>query len=366
MKSNKKKKNKKKIKKKILFLVFGLSLLFILFVIFGICYYFYSPVNNENKNIDVVIPSGSSYYDIASILKEKDLIRNEKFFVLYLKVKGIDNIYAASYRFNYNMNVSKIVDVLLLGGANTNQISITFKEGLNMRQVASLIDKNTDNSYKDVMNKLKDKKYLDSLINKYWFITKDVKNSKIYYSLEGYLYPDTYYISGKDATVEEIFEVMLDRMDEVLSKYKTEIEKSSYSVHELLTISSVTQSEGFTKDDFKKIASVFYNRLNSNMPFGSCVTSYYGVKKDMTDELYQSDIDAVNAYNTRGDGAVLIPVGPVSLPGEDAIVAVIKPIKTDYYYFVSDKNNKLYFTKSYTEHVNMQEKLQNEGLWLEW
>ena len=103
------------------------------------------------------------------------------------------------------------------------------------------------------------------------------------------------------------------------------------------------------------------------MKLESCVTSYYGVKKEMTEELYQSDIDDSNPYNTRANGIEgTLPVGPVSNPGNKAIDAVINPIKTDYYFFVSDSNNKLYFTKNIDEHDRMITKLQNEGLWLEW
>jgi len=61
-----------------------------------------------------------------------------------------------------------------------------------------------------------------------------------------------------------------------------------------------------------------------------------------------------------------LPVGPISNPGEAAIKAVLLPEETDYYFFVSDKNRKLYFTTTYSEHVAMVQKLQNEGLWLNW
>ena len=81
---------------------------------------------------------------------------------------------------------------------------------------------------------------------------------------------------------------------------------------------------------------------------------------------FESDIDDDNPYNTRGDNPKLISVGPISNPGKDAIEAVLKPIKTDYYYFVSDKNNKVYFTKTFEEHEKVISKLQDEGLWLEW
>ena len=151
-----------------------------------------------------------------------------------------------------------------------------------------------------------------------------------------------------------------------LNKYKKQIEKSKYSIHELMTLASVVQSEGYNEEDFKNIASVFYNRLKTGIPLESCVTSYYGVKKDMTDELLQKDINAENPYNTRGNNPVKMPIGPISMPGDKALDATFNPIETSYYFFVSDKNNKLYFTKTLNEHEKIIKKLQNEGLWLEW
>lgn len=181
--------------------------------------------------------------------------------------------------------MDKIINTLKKGGVNENEISITFKEGINIRNIAKLIKENTSNSEEDVYKILKDEKYLNSIIEKYWFLTNDIKNSKIYYSLEGYLFPDTYRFNNKDVSVEEIFNKMLDQMEKKLNKYKKQIEKSKYSIHELMTLASVVQSEGYNEEDFKNIASVFYNRLKTGIPLESCVTSYYGVKKDMTDEL---------------------------------------------------------------------------------
>lgn len=126
-----------------------------------------------------------------------------------------------------------------------------------MRGIAKLIKENTSNSEDDVYKKLKDEKYLNSIIEKYWFLTDDIKNSKIYYSLEGYLFPDTYRFNSKDVTVEEIFNKMLDQMEKELNKYKKQIENSKYSVHELITLASITQSEGYNEDDLKILPVYF-------------------------------------------------------------------------------------------------------------
>ena len=357
----------RKLKKKFKIILVLVAILLIgIATLLGTYCYFKSPVSNDKKEVSIVIENGSTISDIAALLKKEGLIKNENFFKLYVKLKKVSNVYAAKYYFSPSMNLDEIINTLNEGGYNENEISITFKEGINMRGLAKLIKENTSNSEDDVYKKLKDEKYLNSAIEKYWFLTDDIKNSKIYYSLEGYLFPDTYRFNSKDVTVEEIFNKMLDQMEKELNKYKKQIENSKYSIHELMTLASITQSEGYNEDDFKNIASVFYNRLKTGMALGSCVTSYYGVKKDMTDELLQKDIDASNPYNTRGNNPVSFPVGPISMPGAKALDATLDPIETSYYFFVSDKNNKLYFTKTLNEHERMITKLQNEGLWLEW
>lgn len=357
----------RKLKKKFKIILVLVAILLIgIATLLGTYCYFKSPVSNDKKEVSIVIENGSTISDIAALLKKEGLIKNENFFKLYVKLKKVSNVYAAKYYFSPSMNLDEIINTLNEGGYNENEISITFKEGINMRGIAKLIKENTSNSEDDVYKKLKDEKYLNSIIEKYWFLTDDIKNSKIYYSLEGYLFPDTYRFNSKDVTVEEIFNKMLDQMEKELNKYKKQIENSKYSVHELITLASITQSEGYNEDDFKNIASVFYNRLKTGMALGSCVTSYYGVKKDMTDELLQKDIDASNPYNTRGNNPVSFPVGPISMPGAKALDATLDPIETSYYFFVSDKNSKLYFTKTLNEHERMITKLQNEGLWLEW
>lgn len=357
----------RKLKKKFKIILVLVAILLIgIATLLGTYCYFKSPVSNDKKEVSIVIENGSTISDIAALLKKEGLIKDENFFKLYVKLKKVSNVYAAKYYFSPSMNLDEIINTLNEGGYNENEISITFKEGINMRGIAKLIKENTSNSEDDVYKKLKDEKYLNSAIEKYWLLTDDIKNSKIYYSLEGYLFPDTYRFNSKDVTVEEIFNKMLDQMEKELNKYKKQIENSKYSVHELITLASITQSEGYNEDDFKNIASVFYNRLKTGMALGSCVTSYYGVKKDMTDELLQKDIDASNPYNTRGNNPVSFPVGPISMPGAKALDATLDPIETSYYFFVSDKNNKLYFTKTLNEHERMITKLQNEGLWLEW
>lgn len=322
-------------------------------------------VSKDETLKEIEITSGNTYMSVADILKENNLIKSKFFFKLYIKLHNPSSLQAGKYDLSESMNVKKIVNVLSNGSTyNPNVVSITFKEGINMRKVAKIIASNTDNTEEDVFVTLNDTNYLDELIKKYWFLKDDIKNKNIYYSLEGYLFPNTYSVNKSDS-VKKILEMMLDNMSLKLSPYKEQLESSTYSVHEILTIASIVELEEGDSTARRGVAGVFYNRLKSGWSLGSDVTTYYGIKVDIDErDLYQSELDAYNAYNTRSSQmAGRLPVGPICLPSLDSISAAINPTNTDYYYFVADKNKKTYFSKTYEEHNQTVSSLKEQGLW---
>jgi len=247
-------------------------------------------------------------------------------------------------------------------------ITITFKEGKNMRYIAQEIAKNTNNTANDVYKLLKDENYLTSLKDKYGFLTDEIKNQNIYYPLEGYLYPDTYTFENKDVNVKTIFEKMLDQMSKVLTENKSKIRESKHTVHEVLTIASIIELEGTNKDNKSKIAGVIFNRLAANMSLGSDVTTYYAIRVDMGERnLYAKEINTYNAYNTRGPNmAGKLPVGPICNPSKESIEAALNPSNEKYLYFVADKNGEIYFSNTYEQHQETIASLKRKGLWYEY
>lgn len=322
--------------------------------------------NSDTKKI-VNIEEGT-INDIAKTLKDNNLIKNVSIFKVYIKLTNKSNLKAGTYELSENMGVEKIVKILEEGTKyNPNEISITFKEGINIRKIATLISENTNNSYDDVIKKASDETFIDTLIDKYWFLTEDIKNKNIYYSLEGYLFPDTYRFNNREVTTEEIFTKMLDEMDKKLSKYKDEINKSDLSVHEIITLASVVELEGAKATDRKGVAGVFYNRLASSAypTLGSDATTYYASKIDdwSYSLTYKELNDCKNKYNTRCSSNTGLPIGPICNPGIESIEATINPDKHEYYYFVADCNGKVYLTKNSTEHNNIINKLKKEDNW---
>lgn len=355
-------------KKAIKFIIIGIIALIIIAIVTITALYInmMNPVSKNDEKVSVTIPKGATATSIGKILKDNNLIKSAEVFKLYTKLNNVNSMQAGEYDLNKNMSVSEIVEALEKGTDTSKKtIDITFLEGKNMRWIAKIIASKTNNTEQDVFNKLKDEKYLDSIIEKYWFITKDIKNKDIYYSLEGYLFPDTYNFKSKDVTVEEIFKTMLDQTEKKLEKYKEEIQERNISVHKLLTVASVVELEAAKNEDRAGVAGVIYNRIEKNMSLGSDVTTYYAIKVDMSErDLKQSELNLKNPYNTRGPNMEgKIPVGPISTVGIESINAALHPDNNDYLYFVADKNGKVYFAKDISGHEENIKMLRSKGLW---
>ena len=328
----------------------------------GLLWIHYTGKVSNNKELITVDIKGSGA-QIGKILEESKLIKSANFFKLYLKLNKINDLKAGTYQLSSNMRLSEVIEALQKGNNfNADEITITFKEGINMRELATIIADNTNNTYDDVLNLLKDKKYLQELIDEYWFITDDILNKKIYYPLEGYLFPETYRFKNKDISVKEIFAKLLNQMALELNKNRELIEESKFSIHEILTLASVVEKEG-KEADFVNVSTVFHNRLKIGQKLESCATTFYGMGLDFnaTGIANSQMIANNNPYNTYKIKS--LPVGPIATPSRKAIEAALKPSEKKYLYFLSDSKGKSYFFNTYKEHQQKQKQLQQAGLW---
>lgn len=342
-----------------IFLILGLLLL----GTFGFYQYEISPTDKKSTaTYEVVVKQGMSTSEIADLLKKKNLIRNSFFFKVYMKLNRKQTIKAATYDLKKSMDLDTIISLLEVGKAN-DDISITFKEGKTIKDYAKVLSTNTNISEEDFLAKMKDKTYLTSLINSYWFLTDDILNDDIYYGLEGYLAPDTYNFKDKDVSIEEVVKTLLDQEEKNLEPYKNKVNKAN--IHDILTLASMAELEGVKDKDRKMIVGVFQNRLSKNMNLGSDVTTYYAFSEDMTKDLTSEMFNTYNPYNTRSSQmAGKLPVGPICNPSKSSIEASINPTSSDYYYFVADKNGNVYYTKTSSEHSAKVKELKDKGDWI--
>ena len=228
------------------------------------------------------------------------------------------------------------------------------REGETLTGIAEEVEKSTKYSKEDFMNKVQDQDFIDQLVQKFPRLFKDAQKAQnVRYFLEGYLYPATY-DADENKTLQMIIEEMVAKTDSILSKYYAKISQGDYNVHEILTMASLLEKEGYKVEDRQKIASVFYNRIKKNMMLQTDISVLYalGEHKEVV-TLKDLEVNSpYNLYKYRGLGP-----GPFNSPSEEAILAAIDPAQTDYEYFVADIQTKeVYFAKTYEEHLALKAK----------
>lgn len=325
-------------------------------------------VSNSSASKEVEITKGTSSKGIAHLLKKKNLIKDEFAFLMYLRLNNVKDLKFGTYLLAENMGVKTIVEYLQNGSDyNPDEVTVTFQEGINMRNIASIIEKNTDNSFDDVIEKANDPEYINSLKEKYWFITDEIQNDGLYYKLEGYLYPNTYKLKDKTVSVEYIFEKMLDEMAKQLEEYK-DYDYTTLSLHKRLALASMVEKESPVKTDRAKMASVFLNRMNKNMNLGSDVTARYANKiDDKNKALSTAQFEMKSPYNTRlSDGSMngQLPIGPISTISNTSLAAAFYPEESTYLYFISNiQTQETFFYENYQDFLVKKDELQevNQG-----
>ena len=348
----------------------------------------YNYVNSALKPMDassteyvtVEIPAGSSTKQIGEILEKKGLIKNAQVFNLYSKFRSYGNYQSGYYNLQKSMDLDTIAKQLQEGGTDTPQPpvlgKITIPEGYTLEQIAEATtvnaaktaNKNTKTPFskEEFLNKAQDEDFIAKMVAKYpqLLATLPSKDSGVKYRLEGYLFPATYEY-GKETTVEELIDQMLAAMNTNLSQYYSTLESKNLTVNDVLTLASLVEKEGSTDQDRKDIASVFYNRLNQDMPLQSNIALLYaqgklGQKTTLKEDAeIDTNLDSpYNVYKKQG----LMP-GPVDSPSLSAIEATINPSKTEYLYFVANvETGAVYFANTYEEHAKNVEEHVNSKL----
>ena len=351
-------------------IIFILSFIVIAIVI--VCIWFNSSLGGKSggKKITITVSSGSTVKGIITELGNKKIIANSNTCYFYAKMNKVNNLQAGTYELKEGYGCKNALALLAKGDVIDDSITLQFIEGKRLKNYAKVISNKYSYTEEEIIEKWQDKKYLKKLIDKYWFLTDEILDDNIYYALEGYLYPDTYKFR-KDSSIEEITEKLLSTMGSYLKEYEKKystLHEKVNTIHKVLTLASIIELEGANSNDREGIASVFFNRLDNGWSLGSDVTTYYAAQIDFSDrDLYQKEIEEVNAYNTRPEAmAGKLPIGPISNPSIKSIKAVFEHPTTDYFYFVADKNGKTYFTKTYSEHAAIVQDLKNKGLWYEY
>ena len=322
------------------------------------------PVDASSKDyVTVQIPEGSNVQEIGSTLEKSGLVKHGLIFSLYAKYKNYSDLKSGYYNLKKSMSTDELIQELQKGGTPEAQApvlsNLTIPEGYTLEQIAQTVGQ-LQGEFKEPLTadaflaKAQDETFISQLVAKYPNLLGSLptKDSGVRYRLEGYLFPATYTIK-ESTTVESLIDEMLAAMDKALSPYYATIKEKNLTVNELLSIASLVEKEGAKTEDRKKIAGVFYNRLNLGMPLQSNIAILYaqgklGQKISLADDAgIDTTIDSpYNVYTHLG----LMP-GPVDSPSLDAIEASVNQTKSEYLYFVANvEDGKVYFATTKEEH----------------
>lgn len=293
------------------------------------------PLKSNKESIVVEVKEGEGFYTLLNELKEKDLIKNELFIKLYLKLNRVNpKVTKGTYTVKTDITLSKLLETLQTESA----VKVVIPEGYTVVQIADILQK----------DKLFSKEEFLKAVNNYPLPDYIKKGNKRRYALEGFLFPDTY-LFPKRSTPNEVIKTMLDKFQSVMKEVESEtgVTVPTDEIDEVVTKASLIEKEARTEKDRPLISSVIDNRIEKNMPLQIDATVIYALGKHVDKVLYKH-LEVESPYNTYKNKG--LPVGPIANPGKPSLIAALEPAKTDYiYYLLNPKTGEHYFTNSYSE-----------------
>jgi UPF0755 protein len=301
------------------------------------------PSLEQNARI-VEIPEGAGLRQVAVLLSENGLIAEKLPFVIVGKLTLAERrLQAGEYAFHTRMSPHEILQMLTSGEVLKHEV--TLPEGMTVAQIARLLDDQGLIAYEAFMRPAQDPQWIRSL---------GIEAA----SLEGYLYPETYYFS-KRAGAEKIIRAMVEMFNRI---YAPDLEERARALSmtraQVVTLASIIEKETSVDSERPLISAVFHNRIKKKMPLQSDPTVIYALP-NFNGNLTRKNLRIASPYNTyRING---LPPGPIANPGRASLIAALYPAPVNYLYFVSKNDGSHHFSSTLAEHNRAVKKYQKRS-----
>ncbi|MEG0238168.1 MAG: endolytic transglycosylase MltG [Clostridium sp.] len=300
------------------------------------------PIKSNEETITINVKEGEGFYSLLNDLKSQNLIKNEFFIKMYLKLNKITpNVTEGTYKVSSDTDLQNLINTL----ESVNTTKVVIPEGYTVSQIGDVLEKSGLFSKEEFIKATKNYK-LPSYIK----TNKEVRDP-----LEGFLFPDTYAFK-EGITPDEVIKTMLTQFETVLKEVEKEtgVQIPEDKIYETVTKASVIEKEARVDEDRPIISSVIDNRLQKGMNLQIDATVIYALGKHV-DVVSLNDLKVDSPYNTYKHKG--LPVGPICNPGKPSLIAALKPAKTDYlFYLLVPGTNKHDFTNSGNEFNKLREK----------
>ncbi|MDR3594727.1 endolytic transglycosylase MltG [Clostridium sp.] len=335
----------KSVKKLVLLCLF---FLFVIMLIFTTSYNkaIQKPLKSDEDTVIIEVKQGEGFNDILNELDKENKLSSKLLIKLKLIMdKRKVNLSEGIYEINTNSTLESLINSLENENGDKDLVKLTIPEGYSIEEIAKTVEEKEICSKEDFLNAVKS-----------YALPSFVKaDSKKRYNLEGFLYPDTYLIK-KGSNANDLIKTMLNRFNEVLKQIKdeTKIDIKDEDIEKTITIASLIEKEARVPQDRPLISSVIYNRLDKDMKLqiDAAVIYALGYHVDVVLNKYLEIDSPYNVYKYKG-----LPVGPIANPGTDSIKAALLPEKTDYLYYILQKDGSHYFTDNYEDFLSKKKEL---------
>jgi UPF0755 protein len=289
----------------------------------------------DDTGVAVIIPRHTGVAGIEEILVTNDVIRADIRFRLLARLTGKAQVLkAGEYLFAPGLTPYQVL--CLLAEGKVVQRPVTIPEGVDMKRIADILA--TDGWV--------DRDRFLALCRQRTLITDlglHVDN------LEGYLFPDTYYLSRENQDENGIIRMMVARFKKVYQEISAKVPgRQTLSQHEVVTLASIVEKETGLDQERPLVAQVYLNRLAKGMRLQADPTVLYGRAQSATGDLSRQDLATPTPYNTYVIQG--LPPSPICSPGRAALMAVLQPAAGDLLYFVARHDGSHYFSKTLAEH----------------
>jgi len=299
--------------------------------VFALCLFYIisgslAPGDFPQQKEIVTIKPGTYLSQAADIFAQNHIIRSAFLFKVYVVlISGHRQVQAGDYLFDAPLSALKVAYRGVSGIEGLPKIKITFVEGMTVKDMAAILDKNIPDF--------------------------DAKTFLVLATpLEGSLFPDTYYFYQNNTPqqiVDQLHNTFIDKIRPLLLSFQM----SGKTLTDVITMASIVEREATSTTDRKMIAGILWKRIDAGMPLQVDPPFYYILGKDSA-HLTVKDLAMDSPYNTYKHKG--LPPTAIDNPSLDAIDATLNPTSSKYWFYLSGKNGTMHYGVTLNDHVNNQ------------
>ncbi len=272
-------------------------------------------INVEGDSVRVFIRKGEGYDQLLKQLEDKGIVEDVWMFQKMAELRNLPaNIYEGRYTLNSGMTYNDLIVYFRRG--KIDEVFVDFHSIRTKAELAQRVSAQIEAESDSILYYLNDDKYMSKF-------GLNSENSLVLFLPDKY---KMYWNTGAD----QFIRLMAKQYKKFWNAdRKAKAKAQSLSQSEVSVLASIVMAEqSKVTEEWPVIAGLYLNRLHTGMPLQSDPTAVYA-SGDFTIKRVTHDILAINSpYNTyRNTG---LPPGPIYLPIQGAIDAVLNAEKNNY------------------------------------